>query len=315
MRQTRLSIGCSDWIGIVKTIGPEAAGILVYLRMLMRSMQAAEISVTVSELAETLRIPREAAETALAAICPRYLERVDAGDIITLRSPEEEKALMERARKRAAKAAAKIATKYHNLSAGNSAGDSPEIPKNELKTCHTDFFMRYDGNSEKKEKAPEPRKEKSLTEQSGRASMHTRDREPELPADSLEAEYIDVVGSWSNSLREALKKEPDDVREAFYLAVRLRNQEGSNLTGDRVRIAWLAARRIPPERRADSILAWAMSGWKTIRDVGSGMYFEKETGRIVSLVRGPVEAKNEDNAVRREAADLALQLARTMRRS
>ena len=44
MRQTRLSIGCADWIEIVKTIGPEAAGILVYLRTLMRSMHTPEVS-------------------------------------------------------------------------------------------------------------------------------------------------------------------------------------------------------------------------------------------------------------------------------
>ena len=308
MRQTRLSIGCADWIEIVKTIGPEAAGILVYLRTLMRSMQASEISVTLSELAETLRIPPERAEKALAAISPRYLERTDAGGVITLRSPEEAKAAAERRRKQAAK----IATKCLS---GNS-GKPPEIPKNEVKSYHTDFFMCYDGTSEKKEKEPRtPQKEKTLTESIGRAPTRTREREPELPADSLEAEFIEIVGSWPKSLREALKAEPEDVREAFYLYIRCKTQDGEKMTADRVRIAWLAARRVPPERRAESILAAAMGGWKTIRDAGSGVYFEKGTGKIMSLVRGPVETSTVNKSeVAREAADLAIQLAQRMRR-
>lgn len=87
------------------------------------------------------------------------------------------------------------------------------------------------------------------------------------------------------------------------------------MTADRVRIAWLAARRVPPERRAESILAAAMGGWKTIRDAGSGVYFEKGTGKIISLVRGPVETSTVNKSeVAREAADLAVQLAQRMRR-
>ena len=132
--------------------------------------------------------------------------------------------------------------------------------------------------------------------------------------DQMEADYIDVCGCWPQSLREALRKEADDVREAFYLFVRTRQQEsGETWTADRIRIAWLAARRIPAERRAESILAAAMGGWKTIRDCGSGVYFEKGTGRVVSLVRGPVEPR-EQSGVAREAAELAAQLARNMRR-
>lgn len=87
------------------------------------------------------------------------------------------------------------------------------------------------------------------------------------------------------------------------------------MTADRVRIAWLAARRIPPERRAESILAAAMANWKTIRDAGSGVYFEKSSGRIVSLVRGPVETNTVNKSeVARETADLAVKLAQRMRR-
>lgn len=306
MRQTRLSIGCQDWQEIVRVIGPEAAGILVYLRTLMRSMQASEITVTLSELAETLRIPSERAEKALAAISVRYLERTDAGGVITLRSPEEEKAAAERRRKQGAK----IATKCLS---GNS-GQAPEIPKNEVKSYHTDFFMRYRGTSEKKEKEPRtPQKEKSLTESIGRAPVRTRERDPELPADQLEAEFIETIGFWPKSLREALKAEPEDVREAFYLYIRCKTEAGERMTADRVRIAWLAARRVPLERRAESILAAAMGGWKTIRDAGSGCYFEKDTGRIVSLVRGPVESRPQ-NETEKSNAELAVMLARSMRR-
>ena len=346
MRQTRLSIGCQDWQEIVRTIGPEAAGVLVYLRTLMRSMQASEISITVSELAKTLRIPSERAETALAAISPRYLERTDAaGGVITLRSPEEAKAMAERRRKQAAK----IATKCLN---GNSARTSPglrkfaaplaneisgnsentsEIPKNEAKTYHADFFMRYDGSS--REKDPQtPQKEKSLTEHqalahsrapvqepepkasSGRGlSTATRVDDAELPGDELEAEFIEMLGSWPKSLRDALKAEPNDVREVFYLYIRTRQDNGERWTADRIRIAWLAARRIPADRRAESILAASMGNWKTIRDAGSGCYFEKGTGKIVSLVRGPVEYSPK-NATEKTNAELAVRLARSMRR-
>ena len=336
MRQVRLSIGCSDWKEIVKAIGPEAAGILVYLRTLMRSMQTCEISITVSELAESLRIPREAAETALDAISARYLERTETGGVITLRSPEEEKAMTERRRKHAARIARtnpglrKFAAPLANGTSGNSEKDS-EIPPGQVLDCgsvrlrehtkteknyHTDFFMCYDGNSEKKEKGPRtPQKEKSLTEHPAQAHAQTREREAELPADRLEADYIDVVGSWPPSLREAMKAEPQDVREAFYLYIRCKTEKDGRWSSDRVRIAWLAARRIPPERRAESILAAAMGDWKTIRDCGSGMYFEKDSGRIVSLVRGPVETRTGNRSAAAQAsADLAVQLARSMRK-
>ena len=103
MRRTRLSIACRDWQEIVRTIGAEAAGILIYLRTVMRGMQTAEISITLSELAEAVRVTPEAAERALVAICTRYLERTDAGTIITLRSPEEEKQQNDARRKRASR--------------------------------------------------------------------------------------------------------------------------------------------------------------------------------------------------------------------
>ena len=328
MRQTRLSIGCRDWQEIVRAIGPEAAGVLVYLRTLMRSMQASEISITLSELAETLRIPRDRAENALAAISPRYLERTDAGGVITLRSPEEAKAMAERRRKQAAKIATKcliensartspglrkFAAPLANEISGNYENTS-EIPKNEVKSYHTDFFMCYDGSSREKEKAPRtPQKEKSLTEHQALAHSRTPVQEPELPADSLEAEFIETIGSWPKSLRDALKAEPEDVREAFYLYIRCKAQDGETMTADRIRIAWLAARRIPAERRAESILAAAMGNWKTIRDAGSGVYFEKGSGKIVSLVRGPVEYSPK-NATEKTNAELAVRLARSMRR-
>ena len=165
----------------------------------------------------------------------------------------------------------------------------------------------------KKEKAPPPppEKEKSLTEHTGPAHASTPAHEAELPTDQLEADYIDVVGSWPDSLREALRNESSDVREAFYLFVRTRQaDDGKAWSSDRVRIAWLAARRITAERRADSILAAAMGGWKTIRDCGSGVYFEKSTGRIVSLVRGPVEPVNPHGGT---ASSAAREFARRMR--
>lgn len=170
--------------------------------------------------------------------------------------------------------------------------------------------------SREKEKAPHtPEKEKSLTESTGRAHTSTPAREAELPADKLEAEYIDICGQMPKSLRDTIKTESADVREAFYLYVRQRREEeGSRWAGDRIRIAWLAARRIPAERRAESILAAAMGGWKTIRDAGSGCYFEKSTGRIVSLVRGTVEYKQQ-NETEKTNAELAVKLARNMRRA
>ena len=164
----------------------------------------------------------------------------------------------------------------------------------------------------KKEKAPHtPEKEKSLTEHTGPAHTSTPAHEAELPVDQMEAEYIDVIGAWPNSLREALRNESQDVREAFYLFIRTRQaDDGKTWSADKVRIAWLAARRIAPERRADSILAAAMGGWKTIRDSGSGVYFEKSTGRIVSLVRGPVEAVSPRGGT---ASDAAREFVRRMR--
>jgi hypothetical protein len=167
----------------------------------------------------------------------------------------------------------------------------------------------------KRKKEPHtPQKEESLTE----IQTHTRSNktyeQPELPADSLEAEYIGICRLMPQSLRDAIRLEQDDVREAFYLYVRQRREEeGSRWAGDRIRIAWLAARRIPAERRAESILAAAMGGWKTIRDAGSGCYFEKNTGRIVSLVRGPVEYKPQTETEKTNA-ELAVKLAKNMRR-
>ena len=99
------------------------------------------------------------------------------------------------------------------------------------------------------------------------------------------------------SLREAVRTEESDIREAFYLYCRKKRAElGARFAADAMRAAWLAARRIPAERRADSILAAYMGDWKTIRDCGSGVYFEKETGRVVSLVRGPVEPAKKRSA-------------------
>ena len=322
MRQTRLSIGCRDWQDIIETIGPEAAGILLYLRTMMRSMQTAEISITMRELATALRLSDETAETALASIeMAGYLSRsMDATGLITLRSAEEAAALSERRRKSAARLASRSRAWLDKLS-GNSGPEIPaETPETTCKSYKTEVFMEYHapgGNSgRKKEKAPRtPEKEKTLTESGGRASTSAPVREAELPADKLEAEYIDICGLMPQSLRDAIKAETADVREAFYLYCRIRKDtEGSHWAGDRIRIAWLAARRIPPERRADSILAAAMGGWKTIRDAGSGCYFEKSTGRIVSLVRGTVEYKQQ-NETEKTNAELAVKLARNMRRA
>lgn len=322
MRQTRLSIGCQDWQRIIQTIGAEAAGILLYLRTMMRSMQTAEISITMRELATALQLSDETAETALASIeIAGYLSRsMDATGLITLRSAEEAAALSERRRKSAARLASRSRSWLDKLS-GNSGPEIPaETPETTCKAYETEVFMEYHapgGNSgREKEKAPHtPEKEKSLTEQSAHTHTSTPAREAELPADGLEAEYIDICGLMPQSLRDTIKTESADVREAFYLYCRIRKEtEGSHWAGDRIRIAWLAARRIPPERRADSILAAAMGGWKTIRDAGSGCYFEKSSGRIVSLVRGTVEYKQQ-NETEKSNAELAVKLARNMRRA
>ena len=356
MRQTRLSIGCRDWQAIIETIGPEAAGILLYLLSMMRSMQAAEVSIRISELAAALHLSDETAETALASIqAAGFLTRyVDMSGVITLRSDDEEKRQNEARRKRAAR----LLSRFSGQSTGQSGrsrtcttevrsapradeqdGQSDDIffDKNgqsadSPQEVYSEVMMVYDPNStqekshalfnhtgleSKKEKKPHtPKKEKSLTESTGRAHAHASApvREAELPVDKLEADYIDVCGLMPQSLRDAIRMEPDDVREAFYLYVRQRREEeGSRWAGDRIRIAWLAARRIPAERRAESILAAAMGGWKTIRDAGSGCYFEKTTGRIVSLVRGPVEYKPQTETEKTNA-ELAVKLAKNMRR-
>ena len=351
MRQTRLSIGCRDWQAIIETIGPEAAGILLYLLSMMRSMQAAEVSIRISELAAALHLSDETAETALASIqAAGYLTRyVDMSGVITLRSDEEEKRQNEARRKRAAR----LLSRFQGQSAGQSgdtffdkngqsAGQSGRsqtcteevrsAPRadNIQKEYKTEIMMTYEpktggrsehalfnhtGQESKKEKnPPTPKKEKSLTEYTGHAHASAPVREAELPVDKLEADYIDVCGLMPQSLRDAIRMEQDDVREAFYLYVRQRREDdGSRWAGDRIRIAWLAARRIPAERRAESILAAAMGGWKTIRDAGSGCYFEKTTGRIVSLVRGPVEYKPQTETEKTNA-ELAVKLAKNMRR-
>ena len=331
MKQTRLSIGCRDWQAIIETIGAEAAGILLYLLSMMRSMQAAEVSIRISELAAALHLSDETAETALVSIqAAGYLTRyVDMSGVITLRSDEEEKRQNEARRKRAAR----LLSRFQGQSTGQSGdtffdknGQSADSPKE----VYSEVMMVYDPNpaqekshalfnhtgqkSKKEKNPPTPKKEKSLTESTGHAHASAPVREAELPVDRLEADYIDVCGLMPQSLRDAIRLEQDDVREAFYLYVRQRREEeGSRWAGDRIRIAWLAARRIPAERRAESILAAAMGGWKTIRDAGSGCYFEKTTGRIVSLVRGPVEYKPQTETEKTNA-ELAVKLAKNMRR-
>ena len=173
------------------------------------------------------------------------------------------------------------------------------------------------GNSDKvsreKEKAPHtPEKEKTLTESTGRAHASAPAREAELPVDQLEADYIDVCGDMPPSLRNALREQDGDVREAFYLYCRKKRSElGSTWTPDAMRAAWLQARRIPEERRADSILSTYLGEWKTIRDSGSGVYFDKATGRVMSLVRGPVSTVNPAGGT---ASKAALDFVRQMRR-
>ena len=327
MRQKRISIGCKDWQAILATLGPEAGGVLLYLITLMRSMQTAEISLRIEELAGGLNISTEAAGAALTRIeAAGYLTRsTDITGVITLRSEEEEKRQDEARRKRAARMLSRT-------SAGQSEdiffvqdGQSADRPK----SYTSEVMMFYDPakgsktqhiqsaqtmTDGKKEKAPRtPEKEKSLTEIT--ASAYTREAvmQPQLPSDQLEADYIDICGILPKRLRETLRNEAEDVREAFYLYCRQkRKEEGEHWAGDRIQIAWLAARRIPAERRAESILAAAMAGWKTIRDAGSGVYFEKSTGRVVSLVRGPVEYQQSDT--RRDNAELAVRLAKSMRK-
>ena len=339
MRQKRISIGCKDWLAILSTLGPEAGGVLLYLITLMRSMQAAEISLRIEELAGELNISTEAAGAALTRIeAAGYLTRsADMTGVITLRSEEEEKRQNEARRKRAARLlsrtiAGQSTRKSHGQSTGQSediffdnngqSADSPKSytcevmmlydPSKGTETKHTQSAQNMmDG---KKEKAPHtPEKEKSLTEIT--ASAYTREAvmQPQLPSDQLEADYIDICGILTKRLRETLRNEAEDVREAFYLYCRQkRKEEGEHWAGDRIQIAWLAARRIPAERRAESILAAAMAGWKTIRDAGSGVYFEKSTGQVVSLVRGPVEYQQSET--RRDNAELAVRLAKSMRK-
>ncbi len=316
MKQKRLSIGCRDWQSMTEKIGAAAAAVYLYLRTMMRGMQAAEITITLSELAQAVKLPSDAAESALRAICAEYMDRADNMDgTITLRDRKEAAAQADMFRKRAARLLSRKAGQSGEADSPRGQSEVLTATSEDLsvKQYETDFFMIYSGPSEKAEKEPHtPQKEESLTE----IQTHTRSRktceQPELPADSLEAEFIDVVGSWPVSLREALKAEPEETREAFYLYIRTRKEQEGSWSADRVRIAWLAARRIPAERRAESILAAAMGNWKTIRDAGSGVYFEKGTGRIVSLVRGPVEPQQ--TGTRKANAELAVQLAKKMRR-
>jgi len=324
MRQKRISIGCKDWQAILATLGPEAGGVLLYLITLMRSMQAPEISLRIEELAGGLNISTEAAGAALTRIeAAGYLTRsTDITGVITLRSEEEEKRQDEARRKRAARMLSRTITGQSEDIFFDNNGQSADSPKSYTsevimyyhpKLGEPGWCAQSNQNRKRfeKEKAPHtPEKEKSLTETTVRE--HTRESEPDLPVDSLEGEYIDVCATMRPSLRNAVAKAPDDVREAFYLYIRSRKEAGENWTDDRMRIAWLAARRIPAERRAESILAAAMAGWKTIRDAGSGVYFEKSTGRVVSLVRGPVEYQQSET--RRDNAELAVRLAKSMRK-
>ena len=346
MKQKRLSIGCKDWQAILATLGPETGGVLLYLLTLMRSMQAPEISLRIEELAGGLNISTEAAGAILTRIeAAGYLTRVtDMAGVMTLRSEEEEKRQDEARRKRAARMLSRSFSGQSSrtrpapqMSAAPRAdGQSDDIffvqdgqSADSPKSYTSEVMIFYDPNKGtetkhtqstqivtdcKKEKAPRtPEKEKSLTEINASAYTREPSMQPELPSDQLEADYIDICGIIPKRLRETLRNEQEDVREAFYLYNRQkRKDEGEHWTGDRIQMAWLAARRIPAERRADSILAAAMGGWKTIRDAGSGVYFEKSTGRVVSLVRGPVEYQQSET--RRNNAELAVQLAKRMRK-
>ena len=305
MKQTRLSIGCRDWADTISQLGPEAAGVLVYLRLLMRSMGASEVSLTIPELANAMRLSEARIAEIIEAIqSAGYLTSSrDHFGVITFVSQEEAVAIAERSRKRRAALVRKFQPQT-------------EIPKEEPpkkeKSFETEVFMCYtgnSGNSDKKEKIPHtPIKERSHTEHS-RAPAST----PELACDQLEADYIDVCGDMPPSLRNALREQTDDVREAFYLFCRKKRSElGSAWTADAMRAAWLQARRIPEERRADSILSAYLGGWKTIRDSGSGIYFDKATGRVMSLVRGPVSTVNPAGGT---ASKTALDFVRRMRRA
>lgn len=314
MRQTRLSIGCQDWQEITAKIGPAATGVLLYLRLTMRNMQASEITISTAELAEALKLDAETVGNLLCMILDsELLDAVPGPDgLTTYQSKEEAAALADRFRKRASSSRRKLAAMSANLIpylSGNSGPEIPaEIPADTCKSYETEVFMEYHapgGNSgREKEKAPRtPEKEKSLTEYTGPAHAPTPAYAPDLPTDQLEADYIDVCSSMQPSLRKTLRGADPDTREAFYLYCRKKREElGSRWTGDSMRVAWLAARRIPSDRRADSILAAYLGGWKTIRDCGSGVYFDKETGRVMSLVRGPVESVHPQGGTASKAA-------------
>jgi hypothetical protein len=332
MRQTRLSIGCQDWQEITAKIGPAATGVLLYLRLTMRKIQAAEITISTAELAEALKLDAETVGNLLCMILDaELLDAVPGPDgLTTYQSKEEAAALADRFRKRATAARRQLAARivpgliqsaaaHADGNSGDILSDQNGISQKEQKQVYSEVVMVYDpvtggksehaffdqtGNSgETERKHHTAKKEKSLTESGGRASTSAPVREAELPADKLEAEYIDICGAWPPSLRKAVREADDDTREAFYLFIRQREQnEGKRWSSDRVRTAWLAARRIPAERRADSILAASMGGWKTIRDCGSGVYFDKSTGRVMSLVRGPVQAVNPQGGTASRAA-------------
>ena len=345
MRQTRLSIGCQDWQEITAKIGPAATGVLLYLRLTMRKMQSAEITISTAELAAAMKLDTETVGNLLCMILDaKLLDAVPGPDgLTTYQSKEEAAALADRFRKRASAVRRKFSPRPAAVAPetdGNSeytlftqTGNSgitqdAQADAGEQKKYTCEVMMVYNpttggnsghtlfdknGNSGQAEKEPHtPQKEESLTE----IQTHTRSKktcDTSLPVDQLEADYIDVCGTWPDSLRKAVRSEAEDVREAFYLCIRKRQaDEGRAWSADQVRMALLAARRIPQERRADSILAWGMGGWKTIRDAGSGCYFEKSTGRVVSLVRGTIEPQQ--TGTRMANAVLAIQLAKTMRR-
>lgn len=330
MRQTRLSLGCRDWQRVLNTIGATAGAVLLKLRLLMRDMGTAEVSLTAAELATALHLTEEQVRDGIRAIVDNQLLTAteDTWGVIKFVSDQEAAAMRERAKKAAKKAARPVVELTARLSGSPSfcageipRGNSPEAVETNYKPYKREEVVMVDGifpgELEKKEKHPRtPIKEKSLTESTGRASMHEASLQPELPADDLEAEFTDALAVMSPSLRKTVRNESADVREAFYLYIRRkRKDEGDRFGFDAARCAWLAAKRIPEERRADSIIAATMGGWKTIRDCGSGVYFEKETGRVVSLVRGPVEYQTPQTASRKANADLAVKLAQSMRRA
>lgn len=359
MRQTRLSLGCRDWQHAIHEIGAAAAGLLLYLRLLMRSMESAEIIASIAEIAEACGIGEDIAAQAITRIADAGMLDIshESDGLIVCRSKAEAAALAERRRKAASRIAGGLRKAAKFLAPGTSekTSECPEYTlfdntgnsgedksstntarsasrvgnnKKEYKTeSPTPVYTRNDRSGmsvytlfdqinmdSKNKKIPRtPEKIKSLTESTGHAHASAPVRESELPVDQLEADYIDVCGLMPQSLRDAIRQEPADVREAFYLYVRQRrDEEGSRWAGDRIRIAWLAARRIPAERRAESILAAAMGSWKTIRDAGSGCYFERSTGRVVSLVRGVIDRDKQPQTGQTETA---LRLARNMRRA